>query len=134
VEFDHDPETDEKLQDILRQLHQMNVRIIHSRFYGTILGLHKPAVKKLEVIPGLFHVAFLLMYETSLKTPHYLLSDGRSAYWLGHGCGGFLCEDPDMVEALVEEDCGFRTDVLTVNSNASEFKIFDGEYYHLTMT
>jgi len=148
VEFDHDPETDEKLQDIMWQLrqmnfcitlHRMNFSIKHNRVYPIYLGidfLGKPTIEKLEVIPGLFHIALSSKIVTTSDSyepdKHYsvLLSDGRSAYWMGHGCSGFLCEDPDMAKLLVEEDCGFQKTAAISNATY----LFHGECYQLTMT
>ena len=144
VEFDHDPENDEKLQDILRQIRLMNVRvtlrrmnfsITHNWFGPTFQGLEfseNPTIQKLEVIPGLFHIVLPsknVSYETD---KHYsvLLSDGRSAYWMGNSCGGFLCEDPDMAELLVEEHGGFQKKAAISNATY----LFHGECYQLTMT
>jgi hypothetical protein len=96
VEFDYDAD---KIENITRHLRAMNVRPVVQSFVRHDYSIHwNPVIENLEIIPGLFHILKKkLILSSGYDEPdkHYsvLLSDGRRAYWLGHGCGGFLCED-----------------------------------------
>jgi len=101
VEFDYDAG---KIEDITRHLRAMKVRLVNSYFRDFVspdYSIHwteKPVIEKIEIIPGLFHILRKKMTMSSVsdepeKYYSVLLSDGRRSYWLGYGCGGFLCED-----------------------------------------